>query len=120
MTNEFPPVFIIIWVAWCIGLFLFLYINKDAKLKRKWWPKISIATAILFIFIIYDSGAPTGFILLAAAILAIITVLNIRAVKFCDACGKTLTSQNPFSPPEFCSKCGAKLHDESPVDPRLK
>jgi hypothetical protein len=51
-----------------------------------------------------------AFYVLAPAV-ALITFLNLRSVKFCNTCGKTLINQIPFTAPKFCSKCGAKLEN---------
>jgi hypothetical protein len=42
-------------------------------------------------------------------VVAVIAFLNIRAVRFCDTCGKMVRQLGIFSRAEFCSKCGAKL-----------
>jgi hypothetical protein len=52
---------------------------------------------------------PSYVVLVMGPVVALITFLNMRSVKFCDAYGNTINGQNPFSPPQVCSKCGAKL-----------
>jgi hypothetical protein len=61
---------------------------------------------MLFIGFVWAMGVASPIFIIAVVI---ITVLNLRAVKFCDACGKTMMIQNPLSPPQYCSKCGAQL-----------
>jgi uncharacterized protein (DUF983 family) len=46
---------------------------------------------------------------LAVPAVILISLLNIRATKFCDSCGKMVMNQNVLSPPKYCSKCGAEL-----------
>jgi len=104
-AHDLFPVFFGVWVALGI-LSLFFFLNKDAALKRKVWPAFTIATGILFIGFLWAMGASSPLFVIAVVI---ITVLNLRAAKFCDACGKTLMMRNPLSPPQYCAKCGAKL-----------
>lgn len=107
--NQVFPVFLGVWVV--LGLFsaAFFFLGKNASLKRKVWPPFTIATAILFVGFVWAMGFPSQVFFIMIPAVALITFLNLRSVKFCDACGKTIMSQNPFSRPEFCSKCGAKL-----------
>jgi hypothetical protein len=115
MTKEVPPVLIIIGAVWVISGFSFFSFSKDAKTKRKWWPWFHIVIAILLACIVYEIGAPASFMAIAAVMITLLTLINIRTTKFCDACGGTLSRQNLFFPPKNCSRCGAKLHDESPL-----
>jgi hypothetical protein len=94
-----------------LGLFsgAVFFLGKNASLKRKVWPPFTIATATLFVGFVWAMGFPSQVFLIVIPAVALITFLNLRSVKFCDACGKTVMNQNPFSPPQFCSKCGANL-----------
>jgi len=107
--NQVFPIFFGVWVA--LGLFsaAFFFFGKNASLKRKVWPPFTIATAIVFVGFVWAMGFPSQVFLVMIPAVALITFLNLRSVKFCDACGKTIMKQNPFSTPQFCSKCGAKL-----------
>jgi hypothetical protein len=42
----------------------------------------------------------------AAPLLALATVINLRVVRFCDACGATVYNM-PFRPARLCPRCGA-------------
>ncbi|WP_334078830.1 hypothetical protein [Microbulbifer sp. M83] len=108
-ADEMFPVFFGIWgVLGLIGFVMF-FLGKDAQLKRKLWKPFVIATGALFIgFVCFMGfGGETLYIMVPATVL--ITFLNIRSTKFCDACGKTIINQNFLVEPEFCSKCGEKL-----------
>ena len=107
--DQIFPIFFGVWVV--LGLFsgAFFFLGKNASLKRKVWPPFTIATAVLFVAFVWAMGFPSQVFLIMIPAVALITFLNLRSVKFCDACGKTIMSQNPFSPPQFCSKCGGKL-----------
>jgi rRNA maturation endonuclease Nob1 len=41
--------------------------------------------------------------------IALITFLNLRKTKFCDACGRTLYPKSFFTPTPFCPHCGAQV-----------
>lgn len=108
-AEQIFPIFIGVWVV--LGLFsaVFFFLGKNAQLKRKVWPPFTIATAVLFVGFAWAMGFPSEVFFVMVPAVALITFLNLRSTKFCDACGKTIMSQNPFSSPEFCSKCGSKL-----------
>ena len=72
-------------------------------------PPFLVFTGALFLGFVFYIGALNEFLCVAVPMVALITWLNIRAIRFCDACGRTLHNQNPFSLPTFCSKCGAPL-----------
>lgn len=99
--------FFAIWVL--LGLFStgFFFINRNAGLKRKVWPWFVIGTGVLFLGF---SGFSGGYQILyfAGPAVALITIMNLHLVKFCDSCGKTIYTAFLLSP-KFCSQCGAKL-----------
>ncbi|HEY1049623.1 MAG TPA: hypothetical protein VGE39_07700 [Prosthecobacter sp.] len=80
-------------------------------LKRRIWPWFSVGTAVVFAAFVYGTvgrrNPGTLGIMLPA--LLIITWMNVRMTRFCDACGKTITQRTPFSKDAFCSRCGAPL-----------
>jgi len=108
-AESLFPVFIGLWAA--LGLFSagFFFLNRNASLKRKVWPPFVAAVALLFAGFAWALGVPEQLFYFLVPATVLITVLNLRAVQFCDACGSTVMNQNPFMKPEFCSKCGAKL-----------
>jgi len=108
-ADQVFPVFFGVWVV--LGLFStgFFYFNKNAVLKRKVWPPFLGAVGILFLGFMWAMGVPPETFFLAVPAVALITLLNLRIMRFCNSCGATLKSQNPFAKPAFCSKCGAKL-----------
>jgi hypothetical protein len=108
-ADQVFPIFFGVWVV--LGLFsgAFFFFGKNAGLKRKVWPPFAIATSILFVGFAWAMGFPSEVFTVMIPVVALITFLNLRSVKFCDACGKTTVSQNPFSSSEFCSKCGTKF-----------
>ena len=107
--DQIFPIFFGVWVVLGLISVAFFFLGRNASLKRKVWPPLTIATAILFVGFVWAMGFPSHVFLILIPAVAIITFLNLRSVKFCDACGRTIMNQIPFSPPRFCSKCGAKL-----------
>ena len=107
--EKIFPIFFGTWVVLGLVSFYIFFIGKNAELKRKLWPPFVIGTGVLFILFVYlmGFGGEAMYMMVPAVIL--ITILNLRATKFCDSCGKTIINQNFFVKPEFCSKCGAKL-----------
>jgi hypothetical protein len=105
--SEQFTVFFILWLALGMGSAAFFFLSKNAALKRRVWPPFIIVTGLIFGGFVWATSphVPWFFYLAIVAI----TLLNLRAVRFCDACGKTNQSSNPFSSVKFCSKCGAKL-----------
>ena len=106
-AEQVFPVFIAVWVVLGLSSAAFFFLNKNAPLKRKVWPPFVVITGVLFVGFAWAMGFPADFFFVLVPATAVITALNLRAVQFCNSCGATLMSQNPFSRPAFCSKCGA-------------
>ncbi|MGL4576698.1 MAG: hypothetical protein ACRCV9_18065 [Burkholderiaceae bacterium] len=113
MRTEAPDqlffALMIVWVIFACGSGLFFLLSKNPSLKRKLWLPSLISAGVLFIGIGIATGAPSDSYFVLIPAVALITWLNWRAVKFCDSCGSTAYSQNPFAQQRFCSKCGAKF-----------
>lgn len=109
-TNSGFPIFFGIWFVLGVVSWAFFSLNKNAALKRKVFRPFAIGSGLLFLGFIWSRGESSKpFFWLIVAALVVIVYLNLKAVKFCDACGKTVTSQNPLSPAEFCPQCGSHL-----------
>ncbi len=113
MQSSLPaavsPVFFVIWATLAVAFSAFFYLSPNAALKRRVLPLASIAAGLLFLGFAWKMGVPGSGLLFMIPFVGLITLINVRVIKFCDACGKTVRTQNPFSPPKFCSKCGAPL-----------
>lgn len=108
-AQQVFPIFIGVWILLGAGSAAFFLLNSNAGLKRKVLPPFVIGTSILFLGFNVLMGFPLQALLVTGPVVALIAYLNLRATKFCDACGKTLMNQNPFSPAKYCSRCGAEL-----------
>ncbi len=108
-SDRLLPVLIGVWVVFGLFASAFFFVSKNANLKRKAWPPFMIAGALVFLGFSWTMGFSARMFFFELPVVALITFLNVRAMRFCDACGKTNTTQNHFSPARFCSKCGASL-----------
>ena len=102
------------WIVFAAGVSLFFWLNRNAKLKRRIWPVLSVLSGIIFGVICYCLTAGDGAILfIVVPAVVIISYLNTRLTCFCNSCGRTLWARpelrRPLTPPESCRYCGAKL-----------
>jgi hypothetical protein len=106
-AHEIFPLFFIVWLLLGIGGAIFFYGSRDAALKRRLFPFFIVFTSALFIgFLFYIQGRIP--VVLAIAVLAI-GFFNLKATRFCDACGQMVISRMPFASPKYCQRCGAEL-----------
>ncbi|MCU6434368.1 hypothetical protein LPB67_11350 [Undibacterium sp. Jales W-56] len=108
-VQQVFPVFLVIWALLGGSGAAFFFFNRNAALKRKVLPFFVVLAGLLFLGFIFYTDASTESLYLAVPMVTLITFLNIRTIRFCDACGRTERSQSPFSLPKFCSKCGAAM-----------
>jgi hypothetical protein len=106
------PIFFGVWIVLCLASWSFFFFNRNAALKRKVLPPFVVFVGILFLAFTALMGLarePFFFVVMFPAV-AVISYLNIRNTQFCDACGRTVLSRNPFFRANFCPKCGAALN----------
>ena len=108
-TNQIFPIFLGICLVHCVLIFFIFFRGNNAQLKRKLWPPFVIGGGILFVGFIYLMSFQKEVLYFMVPAVILISVINIKATKFCDSCGKTLTNQYFISEAEFCPKCGEKL-----------
>jgi hypothetical protein len=98
----------------CAAFFL---ISRDARLKRRLWPAYPIGASILMLAFLWLEGAPSELLYLAIPVFALGAFLSLRAVKFCDACGATVTNlwrtAWRLPPARCCPECGASLQQRA-------
>jgi len=87
----------------------FFYLNKNAALKRRVWLPFVVTTGALFIGFMWLVEPPLPFLLLGVTAVILAIWINVRTVRFCEACGNMSRSRNSFAQPTVCSKCGAEL-----------
>jgi hypothetical protein len=94
--------------------YAFFLTNRNAKLKRRLWPAYAIGTSIVIVALFWLMGEPNAFVLyLVVPLFAVGALINLLAVKFCDACGATINNlwraASLLPPARACPECGASL-----------
>lgn len=94
------------------ALGLFFIFGRDAAAKRRFWPLYSLGSGAMFLWITWYVGALRNAAAILIPAVAVITWLNIRAIKFCDECGKMFKRGLLGGGPASCPKCGTELVDK--------
>lgn len=97
-TSSYT-VFLVVWIIIGVVSTAFFYGSKNAALKRKIYPVLVIGASALFgFFALTRLDFSRSFSWFFMMVLVAITVINLKCIKFCLACGATNRSENPFSP----------------------
>ena len=107
--------FLAVWVLWALlGLasFVFFTFHRNAVLKRRVWRVGVPVLGVAFLGLVAWFTRSAVMLLFALPAVALITFLNLRSVRFCDACGQTVYTHGWIQAMRFCPGCGAPL--ESP------
>ena len=102
--------FIVIWIAYGL-LGLPLAFSKNLELKRRFMKPHIIGAGVLFVVGPLLAGFPFSMVLIMAPVVTVITVINLRRVRYCNRCGATVFGFKPFASTKFCASCGAPLGD---------
>ena len=106
---EIVPIFVGVWIVLGIVNVWLFYFDRNVARKKRLVPIFIVSAGVLFAgFVFLITGEPKVMLFVIPAV-AIITLLNLRTIRVCESCGRTLQSAIPFWKPEYCSKCGAKL-----------
>jgi len=94
-----------------VGYWLF-HKNRDAAFKRRWWPWFIIMGDLLVLGIVWRMHLPMPvYGIMIPSVLAV-TMANLRNVKFCNACGRTILMKSTSSGQiAYCPYCGTRLID---------
>lgn len=108
MRQVAIPLLPFIWIALVL---LLAALNRFGKLtlKRRWHPRLTVATNVAFVCFVAAFIRPLVVFMAPAA--ALHTMLQLRLTRFCTACGATQTPAPPWRSRESCSKCGTRLAD---------
>ena len=112
-ADQVVPILFGVWILLSVSGFVLFYLKRDAAFKRKYYPWYICLAGVLFLCFAAATGVPFAVLAFMTPFIVLITFLNLRGTQFCDACGRTIIQQAPFSRPEFCSKCGASLRRPS-------
>jgi hypothetical protein len=114
MADQVFPIFFGVWILLGVAGFRLFYVGRDVAFKRKYFPWYVGLAAVLFLGFGIATGLPLFGIAVMALFVALISYMNLRATRFCDACGCTVVQPMPFSRAEFCSRCGAPFGGRPP------
>ena len=111
--------FLVVWIALAIVGTVFFRFSRNAKLKRRLFPRYVVTAWLLVLLYVGYYARSWQMFLLVAIIATLFLSLHIRQVRFCDTCGATSFDTGWFSRPEYCGRCGAPfeapLRREGPV-----
>ena len=107
--NEIPPVFVALWIALAIAGMWISYGSRNAKLKKRLIPLFVIGSGILFAIFFLVMTRELLILLVFGPAVALISWMNLRMIRVCDSCGRTVYNPYWFKKGGYCVKCGAKL-----------
>jgi hypothetical protein len=111
--NRVFPIFIATWIILGISSFVFFYLGKNGRLKRRLWPVNVVFVGILFVVFVSLMKLPREMYIMLIPSIFLISVMNMFMVKFCLSCGHMVMIQNPFKRPNKCSKCNSELNKKN-------
>ena len=106
---EISALFIGVWIALGVAGLWFTYLDKNISRKKRLLPVFIVGSGVIFaLFVLWITGRLVTMILVVPAVV-LITFLNLRQIKVCPTCGRTMHSGMWFTKAEYCSKCGGRL-----------
>jgi hypothetical protein len=106
---EIAPLFIVTWVVLGIAGIWFMFIDKNVPRKKRLLPIFIIGTGAAFVIFTFLLTGDLHVLAIVLPAAVLISFLNLRMIKICSNCGRTVQSGIWFTKAEYCSKCGAKL-----------
>ena len=106
---ELYPWFLGTWIILVIVGFCLFYLCKNVARKKRLLPIFVVGTGILFATFVFVMTGPSNEMFVMIPVVALIIFLNLRMIKVCEACGRTVFTSDMFYKMEYCPKCGAKL-----------
>jgi hypothetical protein len=104
--EQLFPIFMGVWLALLVAVSLF-YWKGSLATKRRFHPYVVIAAALIFLGFITLIMPASTFVVIVPVV-ALVSFLNYKVTKFCDACGAT-TVRVPGANAAPCRKCGATI-----------
>jgi hypothetical protein len=112
--QEVAPIFIGTWIVLAVlSSAIFFPRGVKAAIKRRLWPVFGIATGVLFVMFVWLMDRKTSELFLMIPVVALITFINLRSIRFCLFCNSLQRSPNFIVAPKFCQKCGHALDSDS-------
>jgi len=110
-VNPPFPMYFGLWFLVSIGSAAFFRYNRNAALKRRVWPAFLVVASLVFVGIVWFVGRRVEVLAFVVPAVALLTLANLRMVRFCGACGDTVRSASPWRRAVYCPRCGSKLPD---------
>jgi hypothetical protein len=104
-------VFSVVWIVLAVTNG-WLLLRASLAVKRKWTPPLVIGVGVLFLGFVVWAGAAVTVAAGATLLVAIITLLNLKSIKFCSGCGAYFFHFGRVSKDSYCMKCG-RNHKEA-------
>jgi hypothetical protein len=98
-----------VFVALAALFYLLERTAESVEIKRKLRITSVVVAGVLFLIFMFFWPIPTQWFVFIVPAVILVTFLNIKAARFCKACGKA-ASKNPFVKVKFCSNCGAEYN----------
>ena len=98
-------VFSVVWIVLAVTNG-WLLLRASLAVKRKWTPRLVIGVGVLFLGFVVWAGAAVTVVAGATLVVALITLLNLKSIKFCSGCGAYFFHFGRVSKDSYCMKCG--------------
>ena len=101
--------FLGIWIALAIVGLWVTYVDKNIARKKRLLPIFIISSGIIFaVFTLLVVGDLRAMALVVPAV-ALIIFLNLRQLRVCETCGRTIQSGMWFARARYCPRCGGRM-----------
>ena len=106
---EIVPLFIATWILLGIAGIWHTFIDRNVPRKKRLLPFFTIGSGALFVIFVFLMSGDLRVLAFMVPAVVLICFLNLRMIRVCSACGRTIQSGMWFTKAEYCSKCGARL-----------
>src|ERR1035438_1927278 len=90
---EIAPWFFGVWIALAIVGLWNTYLDKNIARKKRLLPVFTIGAGVIFaVFTLLMMGSNLRMLAFVIPAVVLITFLNLRQIRVCSACGKTIHS----------------------------
>jgi hypothetical protein len=101
------PLFLAVWLA-LLGFVALFYLKASLAARRRWHPFVIVGSALVFLSFVTVILPASSFVIIVPAV-ALISFLNYKMTRFCNACGATVVQRPPWRPLSACPKCGGRV-----------
>ena len=106
---EIAPWFIGTWIVLAILGLWNTYLDRNIARKKRLLPVFIISSGAVFVIFVFLIMGDVKILAFMVPAVVLISLLNLRMIKVCPNCGRTIHSGMWFTRAEFCSKCGGRL-----------